>query len=158
MVTTEDLARRSKPVLAEEGLYNWIGRDPHKDPEIELTELRGGLLQRLVWAVAGDCNKRKPMGKPASYKNLALEQRKAAKRARKEARRKSKSTADVILAVDQPALTPGMVTIVSPSATPRLVFSLTAIQGNRLRILPPKFKRKRTPDRPITPPARSPGW
>jgi len=46
MVTTEDLARRSKPVLAEEGLYNWIGRDPHKDPEIELIELRGGLLQR----------------------------------------------------------------------------------------------------------------
>ena len=38
------------------------------------------------------------MGKPASYKNLALEQRKAAKRARKQARRKSKRTADVILA------------------------------------------------------------
>jgi hypothetical protein len=37
MVTTEDLTRRSKPVLALEGLYNWIGRC-HKDPETELAE------------------------------------------------------------------------------------------------------------------------
>jgi hypothetical protein len=55
------------------------------------------------------------MGKPASYKNLALEQRKAATRARKEARRKGRRIADVILTPEgmpEPAPTPGMVTIV----------------------------------------------
>jgi hypothetical protein len=48
MVTTEDLARRAKPVLAAEGLYNWIGRESHKDPETELGELRSELPRRWL--------------------------------------------------------------------------------------------------------------
>jgi hypothetical protein len=48
------------------------------------------------------------MGKPATYKKLAIEQRKAAKRARKEARRKSTRTADVIL--------PGACSLIKPDS------------------------------------------
>jgi hypothetical protein len=48
MVTTEDLARRAKPVLRAEGLYNWIGRESHKDIETELNELRSELPRRWL--------------------------------------------------------------------------------------------------------------
>jgi hypothetical protein len=48
MVTTEDLTRRSKPVLALQGLYNWIGRDGHKDPATELAELRSEVPRRWL--------------------------------------------------------------------------------------------------------------
>ena len=46
VVTTEDLTRRSKPILALEGLYNWLDRNGHKDPETELAELCSGLPRR----------------------------------------------------------------------------------------------------------------
>jgi hypothetical protein len=48
MVTTEDLARRSKPVLAVEGLYNWIGRDPRPTVDEELAELRSDVPARWL--------------------------------------------------------------------------------------------------------------
>ena len=40
--------RRSKPVLAVQGIANWIGRDGQKDPAEELAELRRELPRRWL--------------------------------------------------------------------------------------------------------------
>jgi hypothetical protein len=47
-VSTIDLMGRSKPVLAVQGIANWIGRDGHKDPTEELAELRSELPRRWL--------------------------------------------------------------------------------------------------------------
>jgi hypothetical protein len=113
VVTTEDLTRRSKPVLAVEGLYNWIGRDPHKDSETELAEL-GADCCNIGCVNFGRSSRPKQISKPPGYKKLAIKERKRKRRIRREARRASKRTADVILSQDKPAPapTPGAVTIV----------------------------------------------
>jgi hypothetical protein len=47
-VTSTDLTRRSKPVVALQGFFNWIGRDGHKDPATELSELPSELPRRWL--------------------------------------------------------------------------------------------------------------
>jgi hypothetical protein len=46
------------------------------------------------------------MGKPANYKKQALEEKKRKRRVRREARRASKRTADVILSPEKPRPAP----------------------------------------------------